>query len=90
MGPCVGMGAMFITGICNNPITLLSRQLGADLRLINGDHCELINEHGEPPDKVVDLAVEGHFNSSLDRLSEWRVDKKEDKSLGGVAAVPPL
>ena len=83
MGPCVGLGAMFITGICNNPFTLFGRQLGIDLRLINEDHCELINEQGHPPAQQVDTEVERHFNSALDKLAEWRESQTTDISLGG-------
>ena len=83
MGPCVGLGAMFITGICNNPLTLLCRQVGIDLRLISEDHCELINEGGLRPDRMVDGVVEKHFNSALDKLSEWRSEQSIDTSLGG-------
>ena len=85
MGPCVGMGAMFITGICNNPLTLLSRQLGIDLWTTEEDHCELINEKGRLSDKQVDAGVEKHFNSALDKLSAWRRGKRTDESLGGMA-----
>ena len=83
MGPCVGLGAMFITGICNNPFTLLSRQLGIDLRLINEDRCELVNEKGQLSDKQLDTAVEKHFNSALDKLAEWRTEQTGDTSLEG-------
>lgn len=83
MGPCVGLGAMFITGICNNPLTLLSRQLGIELRLINEDRCELINEQGQRPDQQVDIEVEKHFNRALDKLAEWREKQKTDVSLRG-------
>ena len=80
------MGAVFITGICNNPLTLLSRQLGIDLWMIDEDRCELINENGKLSDKQVDAGVEKHFNSALDKLSEWRVGKRCDVALGGMAA----
>lgn len=83
MGPCVGLGAMFITGICNNPLTLLSQQLGINLRLINEDHCELINEKGRRPDKEVDATVERHFNSALDKLAQWRENQTVDAPFGG-------
>lgn len=81
LGPCVGLGAMFITGICNNPFTLLSRQLGIELRMINEEFCELFNEHGQRPDKELDLSVERHYNTTLDRLAEWRARHGNDVSL---------
>ena len=81
LGPCIGLGAMFITGICNNPLTLLSRQLGIKLHLINEENCDLINEQGQCPVKSVDVAVEKHFNRVLDRLQDWRSQQSMDTPL---------
>lgn len=72
---------MFITGICNNPFTLLSRQLGVEMRMINEEFCELYNEQGHHPDKELDLSVERHYNTTLDRLAEWRAHHGNDVSL---------
>lgn len=84
LGPCVGLGAMFITGINNNPLMLLSRQLGLSLQHTNEDRCELINEQGWQPEASLDKKVEGHFNKALDKLAEWRrVCTDGDVSLGG-------
>ena len=82
LGPCVGLGAMFITGICNNPLTLLARQLGLSLRLINEGNCELINEQGLIPDKEMDKMVEKQFNQTLDKLQDWRMQQVTDVPLG--------
>lgn len=85
LGPCIGLGAMFITGINNNPLTLLARQLGLSLRHTNEDRCELISEEGWRPDPVMDKHVEAHFNKALDLLSEWRKlpESTTDVGLGG-------
>lgn len=72
LGPCIGLGAMFITGVNNNPLTLLARQLGMRLRHTNEDCCELISEQGWHPDPALDKRVEAHFNRALDKLAEWR------------------
>lgn len=81
LGRCVGLGAMFITGVANNPFTLLSQQLNHPLRIINEETCELFNESGGRPDKQLDLATEGHYNTTLDRLAEWRSRHGSDISL---------
>ena len=81
LGRCIGLGAMFITGICNNPLTLLARQLGIQLHLINEENCDLINEQGQCPMKSVDVAVEKHFNRALDRLQDWRSHQTSDAPL---------
>lgn len=78
LGRCIGLGAMFITGICNNPLTLLARQLGIQLHLINEENCDLINEQGQCPMKSVDVAVEKHFNRALDKLQDWRSHQSSD------------
>ena len=84
LGPCIGLGAMFITGINNNPLTLLSQQLGVGLRHTNEDCCELISEQGWQPEPVLDKQVEAHFNKALDKLAEWRKTfTGGDVSLGG-------
>ncbi len=84
LGPCIGLGAMFITGINNNPLTLLSHQLGVKLRYTNEDCCELISESGWKPEPALDKQVEAHFNKALDKLAEWRkLETKTDVSLGG-------
>jgi hypothetical protein len=81
LGRCIGLGAMFITGICNNPLTLLARQLGIQLHLINEENCDLINEQGQCPMKSVDVAVEKHFNRVLDKLQDWRSHQTSDSPL---------
>jgi hypothetical protein len=85
LGPCIGLGAMFITGINNNPLTLLARQIGLRLRHTNEDCCELINEAGWRPEVALDKRVEAHFNKTLDKLSEWRKSPlvTTDVPLGG-------
>jgi len=84
LGPCVGLGAMFITGVNNNPLTLLASQLGLGLHYTNEDRCELINEEGWRPDSSTDKRVETHFNKALDKLAEWRNNfTQQDVALGG-------
>lgn len=83
LGPCVGMGAMFITGICNNPFTLLAEQQGISLRAVNEDRCDLVSEMERKVDSVADLMVEKHFNLTLDLLAEWRAGQTMDVSLEG-------
>ena len=83
LGPCVGMGAMFITGICNNPFTLLAEQRGIPLRAVNEDRCDLVTERGRKVDTTADVKVEKHFNKTLDLLSEWRAGQTTDVSLEG-------
>ena len=85
LGPCVGMGAMFITGICNNPFTLLAEQRGIPLRAVNEDRCDLVTERGRKVDAAADVKVEKHFNKTLDLLAEWRAGQTTDVSLEGVA-----
>ena len=84
LGPCVGLGAMFITGVNNNPLTLLASQLGLGLHYTNEDRCELISEDGWRPDPATDKRVETHFNQALDKLADWRKDfSQQDVALGG-------
>lgn len=87
MGSCVGLGAMFITGVCNNPFALLSHQMDLHLRGIDEDRCDLISEFGSHVVKEMDIKVEKHFNDTLDHLSEWRstedmVDESLETKLG--------
>jgi len=87
LGMCVGLGAMFITGICNNPFTLLSRQLDIPLRMINEDTCDLFDENGQRPDRDLDSSVESHYNSVLDKLAEWRSRTNSDQSMESMSLV---
>ncbi|CAI8024054.1 Lysine-specific histone demethylase 1B [Geodia barretti] len=81
LGPCVGMGAMFITGICNNPFTLLAEQLGIPLRVVDEDRCDLVTEGQGKVDGEADLQVEKHFNRTLDLLADWRIGQNWDVPL---------
>lgn len=81
-GRCVSLGAMIVTGICNNPIITLCKQLGAPIRVIKEDHCELIHEGtGQLTCDMVDRRVEREYNLTLDKLAEWRRGKPADASL---------
>lgn len=84
LGPCVAMGAMFITGICNNPFTLLAEQQGIPLRVVDEDRCDLVTEREKKVDSESDLKVERHFNKTLDLLAEWRSGQNWDVSLQGI------
>ena len=69
-GSCVGLGAMIINGVDNNPTTLLSQQLNRKFRFVK-DKCELINEQGLlAPD--VDKKVTSHYDQIYERIAEWR------------------
>ena len=81
IGTCVSQGAMFITGICNNPITMLAHQMGVSLHVVNEDKCELMLERGEAVEPATDVRVEQHFNTALDRLAVWRTRSTGDRSL---------
>ena len=78
LGPCVGMGAMFITGICNNPFTLVAEQQGIPLRVVNEERCDLVTEREGKVEGEADLKVERHFNSTLDHLADWRAGQSKD------------
>ena len=83
---------MFITGVINNPLTLLSRQQGYTIRLVKEDKCELILERsGLIAEGEVDKRVEKQFNASLDRLAEWRNknNNNTDDSLESKTTFPP-
>ena len=74
---------MFITGLANNPFTLLSKQAGVKIWEVNEERCELLTEYGGIADKDIDSRVEQQFNMALDKLAEWRLTKPSDCSLGG-------
>ena len=82
-GHAVGIGAMFITGIINNPLTLLVRQCDLKLLQVQEDHCELLMETGVIADRGTDSKVEYQFNMNLDKLAEWREEDPQDISLYG-------
>ena len=91
LGPCVGMGAMFITGICNNPFTLLAEQLGIPLRVVDEDRCDLVTEGQGKVDGEADLQVEKHFNRTLDLLADWRIGQNWDVPLQSTfLSLPPF
>ena len=82
-GHTVGIGAMFITGVINNPLTLLVRQCDLKLLPVQEDHCELLMETGVIADRGTDNKVEYQFNMNLDKLAEWREAEPQDISLYG-------
>jgi lysine-specific histone demethylase 1 len=85
LGHMVGLGAMFITGIVNNPLTLLSRQLDVPLHMVKDDVCELVTVGGAIADKDIDKRIEGEFNQALDILAKWRGEwEDKDESLEGI------
>lgn len=84
LGSCCSRGAMFITGLVNNPFTLLSKQAGVKIWEVNEERCELLTEYGGIADKDIDSKVEQQFNMALDKLADWRMSKPADCSLGGL------
>ena len=62
-------------------------QLGASIRIIKEDHCELIHEAtGRLTCDMVDRRVEREYNLTLDKLAEWRRGKPAEASLEGIIA----
>ena len=83
---CVGLGASFITGVNNNPLILLSQQMGMKIQKIRDNRIDLISEDGVIISPVIDNKVDSHFNKIFDKLTEWRKTGPMDVSLGGVYA----
>ena len=58
--------------------------MGAPIRVIKEDHCELIHEGtGQLTCDMVDRRVEQEYNLTLDKLAEWRRGKPAEASLEG-------
>ena len=74
--PRVAAGAMVINGCQNNPIITMSRQIYHDVHIL-GSQCDLFVK-SESIARGPDIRMEHHFNTILDILSDWRLDKKED------------
>ncbi len=69
----VTMGAMFVTGIMNNPFSFLVKQCNnMELIPINEERCELLLENGTIAQSDTDKRIEDNYNITLDKLSEWR------------------
>ena len=83
----VTMGAMFVTGVMNNPFSFLVKQC-EDTKLlpINEDICELLLETGTVAPPTIDKRIEKNYNLTLDKLSEWRnsSDNNDDTPLIGI------
>lgn len=84
----VPLGAMFVTGATNNPLTTIVKQCNAGhLVPIKEDNCQLISEMGVAAVSEMDQKVEKHYNETLDGLSEWRKairdGDRNDASLSG-------
>jgi len=68
---------------------LVHIQLGAPIRIIKEDHCELIHEAtGRLTCDMVDRRVEREYNFTLDRLADWRRGKPAEASLEGSICHP--
>ncbi|XP_022252437.1 lysine-specific histone demethylase 1B-like [Limulus polyphemus] len=80
LGVCVGKGAQIITGVINNPLTILSQQAAMAMRIV-GEKCELFAEDGTVTPSSVDQRVEFHFNAVLDAVASWRKDQTHDTNL---------
>lgn len=62
------LGAMVVTGIYGNPMTILSRQTGMEMVPIK-QSCRLYNAGGKPVPKHKDEMVEREFNRLLESTS---------------------
>ncbi|XP_039270275.2 lysine-specific histone demethylase 1A-like isoform X1 [Styela clava] len=65
-GPYIAdLGAMVVTGLGGNPITVISKQIEMDLRKIKQD-CPLFETGGQRVPKEKDILVEKEFNKLLE------------------------
>lgn len=62
------LGAMVVTGIWGNPITIISRQTGMEMMMIS-PKCPLYGAGGKPVPKHKDEMVEREFNRLLESTS---------------------
>ncbi|XP_044734274.1 lysine-specific histone demethylase 1A [Chrysoperla carnea] len=62
------LGAMVVTGLGGNPLTVLSRQISMDLHKIK-QKCPLYESNGETVDKIKDEMIEQEFNRLLEATS---------------------
>ena len=90
-GTKVDLGAMIITGVDKNPMTMLCRQLGLRTMVIEMT-CKLYDMWGTVPEDS-DVKVEGLFNKALDTIakksrkaadSKASKNRPEDASLGAL------
>ncbi|GAB6023869.1 Lysine-specific histone demethylase 1B [Chamberlinius hualienensis] len=77
---CIGKGAQIVTGVINNPITLICEQTGLKMRFL-GEKCDIFTDCGQLVDLIIDKDVENHFNNTLDLVAGWRKTAIQDESL---------
>lgn len=73
-GPTVGKGAQILNGCVNNPLIVLSYQIGIPIKEIS-EKCYLINKTGQQVDDKIDSQMDFHFNAILDIIADWRRNK---------------
>nr|CAB3258325.1 lysine-specific histone demethylase 1B-like [Phallusia mammillata] len=90
-GVCVGRGAQIINGCVNNPLAMVSHQLGLGMHVLQA-RCDLYDGANERPvgrrrsknvssaaiSAECDKRMEFHFNALLDIIVEWRQAQDED------------
>ncbi|XP_078489110.1 lysine-specific histone demethylase 1A [Ciona intestinalis] len=78
------LGAMVVTGLGGNPITVISKQINMELHKIKQD-CPLYETGGSRVPKEKDVLVEKEFNKLLEATAhlshEMEIDKFKDKQL---------
>lgn len=84
-GPYIAdLGAMVVTGLGGNPITVISRQIKMELHKIKQD-CPLFETGGQRVPKEKDVLVEKEFNKLLEATAylshELEVTEIDDKPL---------
>ncbi|XP_077975414.1 lysine-specific histone demethylase 2-like [Styela clava] len=82
-GTCVGRGAQIVNGCVNNPMALISEQLGLKMQVLR-PQCDLYDSNGVPISMHCDKRMDFHFNALLDIIADWRRTQQEnsDSSLG--------
>lgn len=81
LGVTVGKGAHIITGVINNPLTVIAEQAGVKMRFINHEKFDLYDDNGSCTSVAVDQRVEFHFNAMLDAVAQWRKGQTQDINL---------
>ncbi|XP_023231104.1 lysine-specific histone demethylase 1B-like [Centruroides sculpturatus] len=81
LGVIVGKGAHIVTGVINNPLTVIAEQVGVKMRFINHEKCDLYDDNGAPTSVAIDQRVEFHFNAMLDAVAQWRKGQIHDINL---------